>query len=809
MESRATWQKISTHTAQSLRDAAYTVASQELTKLSLPELESIVNLIAQVVPAGNVPGMILNGLARLPGKSPSPQRVQQDIRALFKGLEPVMQRTVYGAFFAAPAAVLWGYQNLLKLAGKDPNAAFPEGVWQFYVDYALREDTARHTNETHGFDSLLAQHGIRLNRIDRLTAWVMAAVTCLHQYDAWLANEWYEHVAIALLKEAVRKLPGESRILRLDREWERVRPYRREEEAGSLIYPAYRRAKFEQFLEQAAAQLPKPAYKAWRTALEEKMAIELPAYQRQMSILAYLEPGPYGETRTPYPVEQAHIGLILNGAYFLLPVCQPGSSAIVNVYDVRAQVAAMCELSAPAPAQLSALAGIRRAELSAIRKSLNHKLTQELECLRFAPILLNCDRRNRALPLAAIRQAERGIGDHPLTIFDTGQTFVFDQSHIFFDGAWGAALAEILTNEALSWANYLNRLGAPRAASKPAFTQLSLLLLASDHRLLRRARRVLPEAAAETNAVNLKACQSLRKLFKLRSDLLQLTINDLLILYRAIHALRYRPSPSLQAHLDDLAKRHPDLLAVVSKSLQATRTDHLYLLILLDASRLSPRDRLYPVNVEVPLDKLPLLDLHRQTLEALQAYETASHNRASAYRTFDRLQRTYLSMLAGMGSYLGKIKQIASQGESASIGAIRLLAHLPPALQRLLNELPQRIDLLNNLLKGQEVFSNLGRVAPGSSLTRFITAKDDNDQKQLAWGALTDNDGVLQLTLRDFRPHVAALQVAGLADLANRITQDYLEEYAAGLNVYVRELHRITYASRETQQTLPRSKEPA
>lgn len=810
MESRAAWQKISTHTAQSLRSIAYSVASQELTKLSLPELDAVVDLIAKVIPAGNVPGMILSGLARLPGKSPPPQQVRQDIRALFKGVEPLMQHAVYGAFFAGPAAVLWGYQNLLKLAGKDPLSAFPEGTWQFYVDYALREDTARHANETHGFDTVLAQHGIRLNKVDRVTAWVMAAIACLHQYDALLANEWYERMAIALLQEVARGQATEPRLARLYREWESVRPYRREEEAGSLTYPAYRRAKFEQFLEKASAKLPPSVREAWHAALQEKMAAELPAYQRQMSILAYLDPGSYGETRTPYPLPQAHIGIVLHGAYFLLPACQRGTTAIPDVYEVRAQVAALFDLPSPAPGQLSALANMRRADFSAIRKSLNHKLTQELERLRFAPILLNCDRRNSNLPLAALRQAERGVGDHALTIFDTGQTFVFDQSHIFFDGAWGAALAEILTNEALSWANYLSRLSPPRAASKPAFTQLSLLLLASDQRLLRRARRVLPEAAAETAAIHLKACQSLRKLFKQRSDLLQLTINDLLVLYRALHALRYQTSPSLQARLDELRKHHPELAAMVNKALQETRTERLYILIPLDASRLSPRDRLYPVNVEIPLDKLGLLDLHKQTLEALQAYETAPKGeRGAAYTRFDSLQRHYLSLLAGIGHYLAKLKQIAVQGESTGVGAIRLLAHLPPALQRLLDELPQRIDLLNHLLKGQEVFSNLGRVAPRSSLTRFITAKDDNDQKQLAWGALTDDKDVLHLTLRDFRPHVAALTAAGLADLANCITQDYLEGYAAGFNAYIQELRRITYASRETQQSLARQENPA
>ena len=64
------------------------------------------------------------------------------------------------------------------------------------------------------------------------------------------------------------------------------------------------------------------------------------------------------------------------------------------------------------------------------------------------------------------------------------------------------------------------------------------------------------------------------------------------------------------------------------------------------------------------------------------------------------------------------------------MGAIKLLAHLPLPLKKLLDQVPARYEKLNNLLKGTEVLSNLGAVAKTSSITRFITAKDDNDQKQ-------------------------------------------------------------------------------
>ena len=102
------------------------------------------------------------------------------------------------------------------------------------------------------------------------------------------------------------------------------------------------------------------------------------------------------------------------------------------------------------------------------------------------------------------------------------------------------------------------------------------------------------------------------------------------------------------------------------------------------------------------------------------------------------------------------------------------------------------------MVKGREVFSNVGAVAPSSTLRRFITAKDDNEQKTLAWGVLTDAKGVMRISLRDFRPHVRLLQSRGRMDLAVRIAQDYLDAYAEGLNRFVQELLRITQASRDT-----------
>src|SRR5580765_7959037 len=158
MDVPADYRALSVKTADNLRTIARSQLIRDVSRLSLPQIDAVVALVAQIIPAGNVPGAILSGFVRVPGRKLPLPHVKRDIHLLFRGVEQMLDQSVYGAFFAGPAAIIWGYQNLLKLAGKDPEDSFPEGAWQFYVDYALREDTARHANETHGFDTVLRQH---------------------------------------------------------------------------------------------------------------------------------------------------------------------------------------------------------------------------------------------------------------------------------------------------------------------------------------------------------------------------------------------------------------------------------------------------------------------------------------------------------------------------------------------------------------------------------------------------------------------------------------------------------------------------
>lgn len=800
------YNEASVKTADNLRTIARSMMSMQVSQLTLPEVESLVEIVGKVAPAGNVPGLILNGLARITSRTPPANVVKRDVNLLFKGVEKALNTAVYGTFFAGPAAIIWGYQNILKLAGKDLATAFPEGTWQFYVDYALREDTARHSNETVGFDAVLKRHQIPLTAVNRLTAWAMTAINCLHQYDDLLANEWYERVALGTLEKVTEKEPEAAQYAQANRQWNDKRPYTRGQDADpSHNYAQYRRLKFQQFLDYITLDLRPNLRQAWQAAIEAARP-EQAAYQKQMSILAYLQPDEYSETRVPIAKNQLHIGIIDQGRYYLIPACKPDTSEPADLETVRGQVAAiLAQPTAVSTIPLSTLAKIQRAAFGTLSRNLNKNLQESIAKLRLAPIFINTEHRLAHQPLSEIRQTERGIGDHALTIFDTRESIVFDQSHIFFDGGWSASLAEILTREAIAWAVYVHNLPPIAPGNTHNVKPVSLPFDSSDRRLMDGAPKVTAEVSAETTAVKIQAITSLRKIFKQRNDLLNLTVNDLLIMYRAIHAVTYQPDPALITQLEELGKQRQYETAVkpALNYLHTTTHTNPAILIPVDATRYTPRERLYPLVFEVPLADLDLIDVYRRTVVALTQYENGVGDRTAVYQEFDNLQRTFLSVMAGFAEVLSKAKEVALKGESTSVRSIKLLAHMPPALQRMLDTIPSRFDVLNDLIKGDEVFSNVGVVARGSTLSRFSTAKDDNEKKSLAWGVLTDASGILHITLRDFRPHVGPLLAAGQKKLATAITQHYLESYAQGLNEFIQSLRRITLASRETRLVKP------
>lgn len=767
-----------------LNPIALQMADEEA-DLSREAIEALIDPVAQLIPAGHIRGLIFSGLARLLGSSADEKRP-----FMWRSLRRVRRLVIYLFVFALPAALIGMYQGMLRLVGRRVANAFRDGTWQFYVDYALREDTARHTNETHGFDTAVKQQGIVLDDVDRMTAWAMTAIQTLHEYDALLKNEWRERVYSRVLVELSDDLGHRARYEDVFRVWQRHHlPYRRRADVRSEeSYATYRHRKFNEYFINHLNSLTAAQQRQWLTQVNRLKARDLSAYQHQLSILSSLVSDSHIERHKRLSLQQAHIALIYQGRYYLIPACKRDSDQMVEMETVRQQIATLAFHTAPhPPTRLRQFASLRRSEWLNLRAELPEAFTDDLRRLQLAPIVLNFDTRPDNVSLSELRQAERGIGDHPLTIFDTGQTFVFDQSHIFFDGAWGAALAEIMTNEAWTWTRLLKLLPPARPGKERPYAPPYQLSSQQQQRIQRlNLKQVTTETAAENTDVDLQALQTLRRYLQERSQWLHLTINDFLVLYRAIHAITYQPDETLFHELEQLkGERRTRWAAKTALNELATRSKHPAILLPVDATPYNPRDRVYPISFEVPLAELDLLNLHRDTLAAWDDPQFAS------------IQVRYLTALAGFGQVMRRAKHIASTGESFSVGTIKLLAYMPPTLQQWLNTIPMHFDVLNDLIKGREVFSNIGQVAPLSTLTRFITAKDDNDQKTLVWGVMTDATGTMHISLRDFRPHVGQLTDIGQGDLAQRLTQHYLDSYVQGFNTYIAELQQIMLYSTE------------
>ena len=430
-----------------------------------------------------------------------------------------------------------------------------------------------------------------------------------------------------------------------------------------------------------------------------------------------------------------------------------------------------------------------------LREKLPAAARAELAALRRAPIILNWDAQPYELPLAYIRRGRRGIGDHALTICRTDRSVIFDQSHIFFDGAWGMAVAEVMTGNAIHW--YRRVMDHP--AAPPGLTLAPLALRCPPKvEALAQPHRQPVEASAESGEVDTRGLGKLRK--RLRQRGVSLTVNDLLLLYRFFHAADYRPSPPLYQALQDFRSRADSsearaALQSIVDTLARLQETNPALLIPMDAGNVSPQERIFPTTFRNPLVEIEdRLDAVREQYRIFHAYTPPDGDTVElspGWENFDPVRREFLAYLQAFGELLDALKAVTMRGESFNTATLRLLAHLPTSMQHLLDQIPQRIGVLNDIIKGNEVFSNVGRVAPGASLTRFASAKDDGVSKELVWGILTDDQGQMWISLRDFRPFVPLLLSLGETALADLLTQDYLDGYAQGFNRFVAELSDI------------------
>lgn len=756
--------------------------------ISVPEREELIELISQILPAGNVVGFIFSGIMNVKDREIPPGEGRTHFNSLFKGLSIVRNNAFYRMMFAGPATVLVGYNMLLRLAGGQPDDFLPEGAWQFYVEFGLREDAARHSNETLGFQQAAAQLHPPATEAQELTSWVLASMWLLRDYDYLIATLWEEHTRLTVIEETTG-LPN------LHRTWGRLRPFSSATQGVSI--PAYRRQRFDLFCEEQLRSVGTiqrrhfdenwraPENQAWR-----QQAVR--TYQQQLSIRSHLEAGEYSEKRVPIRNSDMSIGIIINGNYHLIPFIDPVNPTAFAL--AQTQVEAILRGKHSASDLDLTLTNTPRASQAELRKLLDKTQQQSLSELRKAPIFINWDKHNSNQPLTYIRQTHRGIGDHPITLFRTESSMVFDFSHIYFDGAWAMEVAEMLTNEAIT---QLRRRDSGNNITGHTIP-FSITLNESG-----KFQRAAGKITTPVNFVSAEAKMPITPVVQIRKLLVSrtkptvhLTVNDLLVLYRTIFNQRYQPSPILEKSLTAL-RRQPGgevLVRAVKEMLTNMRDVNPSLMIPIEASRVNPRDRIFPSTFRSPFPDFH--QKHNDLLSLRKSIIDKREHKAAAQQFFVNTRAEYLSTLQTFGMVMRKYREIAASGQSMSTTAIRLIAGLPGAMQKVVDGLPGHFSFINEAIKGEEVFSNVGQVTPGSSISRFSSAKDDNDKKILVWGVMTDNDNMLKISLRDFRIPIIALVRAGHQNIAQEITEDFVSSFMTGFKTFIDEVSEIITISR-------------
>lgn len=770
-------------------------------------------------------GLIRSGLALLTSRRVRP-RSSSFIRRLHT--QNLLDYTLYLFLIIVPAIILNTFQHLRTFITGKPRQ-YPNGSWQFYLQTGLREDAAHHTNETIGYEE---ERPADAAELDDLTGWVMAVIQFLWNYDELIGVTWDEWTMLRLIKIAAIQcgMTNHKLFKRLQRQWEMTRPY-----TAPLngTYADIRQEAFDKFIQPRLEVLPPPLSADIIEKHAELAKEERVEYQAQMSLLATLEARRYIDKKQTIPLWAAAIGVVIKGQYYLINITDHYDEDTLIVYDLdgqqtllkikgdrlvlpdgnqtyvernavyRVSDATLVGYLDMAPAarvkwqirEILAggdeshndvetdilLAETPRTKQKQLRKLLPQSTQASLEALTKMPILINWDKHEQELTLAEIRQTHRGIGDHPLTIIRTESSFVFDHSHVFFDGTWSLAVAEVLTNTAIQWCKRCMTFTPSQTipAQKVPFEASSAFTNAAS--TLRRSK----EIAAETTIWDNSNIFALRKL--LAENGTSLTINDLLVITRLFHAAHYQPNTSIQEDIDELRKSHnpgeQKAARAISRSLERGRVTNPALLIPVDASPTTPRERIFPITFRNLADNL--VRIWDDTIDAYQEYRRIEPPNTpeglEKFQEFAKQRKLLMDNLRAFSYILDANKAVAIRGHSFNIAVLKLLVGLPLWLQILLKEIPENFLALNEILRGDEVYSNVGRVAYGSSLSRFMTAKDDGNTKALAWGVMSDDNGRLIVTMRDFRPHVEPLQKSGHEDLAARLAQDYVSAYTTDL----------------------------
>lgn len=783
--------RLTTDSIRQLIEAHESSSDPAVSQISVAERNELIEEVSRIIPAGNVVNFVFSGIIHARGRETieiNAATGRSHMNALFKGLSMMRDNMFYQLAFAGPATILAGYNMLLQLAGADPAKYLPEGAWQFYVEFGLREDAAHHQNETIAFQNLIASFRRAPDEAIQLSAWVLSVMSLIKDYEQLMALQWEELVRL----EAIEETTG---LTNLHREWQKVRPYSAPDLETNLV--AYRQQRFEEFCNYYLSTVSESQWQAFSNSwfnpeIQDERGRQARAYVRQLSIYRNLIPGEYSDERYPIRPEDLHVGIIYKDNYYLIPIVNPETPEEITHVVQTVQNILRNKVEPLAEIDRVLVTTPRNVQLR-VRGTLNREQQDAITRLHSAPIFINWDKANRNQPLTMIRNGRRGIGDHALTLFRTDSSMVFDFSHIFFDGPWAMAIAEMLTNEAMKYLHIgQNQSVAP---NPQAITPLNLKATTKFLRTISKYPQHITHISAEVSRP-IEPLQQLRRVIQARTGL-RITINDLLVLYRTIFNQYYQPSDALQKALKRIAKdkRSAVLARNIDNMISTKQTANPSLLIPIDATRYDPKERIFPSPFRSPL---PNFRAEHETL--LQLRQSASQrklfgqNKNSIQQFLEERQR-YVGYLQAFGELMQRYREIAVEGNSMGTMAIRLIAGLPEAMQQLMDEIPGNLSVVNEAIKGEEVFSNVGRVVQHSSIIRFASAKDDNDKKVLVWGIMTDDDNTLYITLRDFRPPVLDLVREGHEDIALLVTQDFLNAYMDGLYRFAEEMGDIISTS--------------
>jgi hypothetical protein len=311
----------------------------------------------------------------------------------------------------------------------------------------------------------------------------------------------------------------------------------------------------------------------------------------------------------------------------------------------------------------------------------------------------------------------------------------------------------------------------------------------------------LPEISAETTIHDISQIFNLRKMIEDRTGV-RLTINDLLVTTRLFHAVHYEPTEPVRMALDSFYARSttPEtrkLADIVTRSIARSRHIHPSLAIPIDASSKDPRERIYLLTFRNIFEDV--VWTWDDTWDAYQSYRRIeppdTPEGEAAFRHFEEQRANLINTLRTFSHLLAASKEVALRGESFSVSVFNLLSNIPARLQYILRRIPEQVPSLNEIIRGDEIYSNIGRVSMGSSLSRFITAKDDGNAKSLAWGIMSNDHGRMVVTMRDFRPHVEPLIRSGNIELAQILAQDYVQTYTNNLMGLVARLFAMLIAN--------------